>query len=212
MAVDINGDGLIALGGTSSTQGRLRLAEDTDNGTNYIELTAPASVASNRTITFPDVTGTVLTNASAGTVLQVVQGTYSTTVTIASGTYADTGLSASITPTSATSKILILVNQQTRADRQNTAASTLVRILRDSTAIFTPDTSDSGWTIEVGGVAVTRLILDATKSLVYLDSPATTSSITYKTQGSTSKTSNGGEAVFQVQSSTSVITLMEIAA
>ena len=60
MAVDINGDGLIALGGTSSTQGRLRLAEDTDNGTNYIELTAPASVASNRTITFPDATTTVV--------------------------------------------------------------------------------------------------------------------------------------------------------
>lgn len=54
MAVDINGDGLIALGGTSTTQGRVRLAEDTDNGTNYVELTAPASVASNRTVTFPD--------------------------------------------------------------------------------------------------------------------------------------------------------------
>jgi len=60
MAVDINGDGLIALGGTSSTQGRLRLAEDTDNGTNYIELTAPASVGSDRVITFPDATTTVV--------------------------------------------------------------------------------------------------------------------------------------------------------
>jgi len=60
MAVDINGDGLIALGGTSSTQGRLRLAEDTDNGTNYIELTAPASVGSDRVVTFPDATTTVV--------------------------------------------------------------------------------------------------------------------------------------------------------
>jgi len=54
MAVDINGDGLIALGGTSTTQGRLRLAEDTDNGTNYVELTANAAVTTNRTVTFPD--------------------------------------------------------------------------------------------------------------------------------------------------------------
>jgi len=54
MAVDINGDGLIALGGTSTTQGRVRLAEDTDNGTNYIELTANAAVTTNRTVTFPD--------------------------------------------------------------------------------------------------------------------------------------------------------------
>ena len=42
MAVSINGDGLITVDGTSTTQGRVRLAEDTDNGTNYVELTAPA--------------------------------------------------------------------------------------------------------------------------------------------------------------------------
>jgi hypothetical protein len=58
MAINIDGDGLIALGGTASTQGRVRLAEDTDNGTNYIELTAPASVASNVTFTLPAADGT----------------------------------------------------------------------------------------------------------------------------------------------------------
>lgn len=60
MAITINGDGLIDIGGTTSTQGRVRLAEDADNGTNYVELTAPASVASNRVITFPDATTTVV--------------------------------------------------------------------------------------------------------------------------------------------------------
>lgn len=74
MAVDINGDGLIALGGTSTTQGRLRLAEDTDNGTNYVELTAPASVTSNKTITFPDETGTVLTSSSSITAFPTTVG------------------------------------------------------------------------------------------------------------------------------------------
>ena len=59
MAVDINGDGLIALGGTSTTQGRVRLAEDTDNGTNYVELTAPALLASNVTLTMPSTTSTL---------------------------------------------------------------------------------------------------------------------------------------------------------
>ena len=54
MAIDINGDGLIAVGGTSTTQGRVRLAEDTDNGTNYVELTANAAITTNRTVTFPD--------------------------------------------------------------------------------------------------------------------------------------------------------------
>jgi hypothetical protein len=59
MAVDIDGNGLIALGGTSTTQGRLRLAEDTDNGTNYAELTVPASLASNITLTMPPQTATL---------------------------------------------------------------------------------------------------------------------------------------------------------
>lgn len=68
MAITINGDGLIEVGGTSTTQGRVRLAEDTDNGTNYIELTAPASVTSNRTVTFPDSTGTVVIAGGAQTV------------------------------------------------------------------------------------------------------------------------------------------------
>ena len=79
MAIDINGDGLIQLGGTSTTQGRVRLNEDTDNGTNYIELTAPASVTANRTITLPDADGTMLTSGTTVTVAQ--GGTGATTLT-----------------------------------------------------------------------------------------------------------------------------------
>lgn len=70
MPVTINGDGLIEVGGTSSTQGRVRLSEDTDNGSNYVELTAPASVTANRTVTFPDADGTVLTTGAVVTVAQ----------------------------------------------------------------------------------------------------------------------------------------------
>jgi hypothetical protein len=57
MAATINGDGLITLDGTTTTQGRVRLAEDTDNGTNYVELQAPASIASNVTFTLPSADG-----------------------------------------------------------------------------------------------------------------------------------------------------------
>jgi hypothetical protein len=71
MAVDINGDGLIALGGTSTTQGRVRLAEDTDNGTNYVELTAPALLASNVTVTMPNADGTLI-NTDPGTASNVL--------------------------------------------------------------------------------------------------------------------------------------------
>ena len=82
MATVIEGNGLVSVGGTSSTQGRVRLAEDTDNGANYIELTAPASVTSNQTITFPDETGTVITSAAAAT--QANQETATSTTTYVS--------------------------------------------------------------------------------------------------------------------------------
>ena len=53
MATIISGDGLITAEGTSTSQGRVRLGEDTDNGTNYIELQAPASVVANVTLSAP---------------------------------------------------------------------------------------------------------------------------------------------------------------
>lgn len=58
MATIINGDGIVTVEGTSTTQGRVRLNEDTDNGTNYVELQAPASVPSTVTFTLPSADGT----------------------------------------------------------------------------------------------------------------------------------------------------------
>lgn len=88
MAININGDGLVEVGGTSTTQGRVRLAEDTDNGTNYVELTAPASVTSNRTVTFPDAD----VNFSTG--LGVAQGGTGATTLTANNVILGNGTSA----------------------------------------------------------------------------------------------------------------------
>lgn len=79
MAVTISGSGTIDVGGTSTSQGTVRLYEDTDNGTNYVELVAPASVASNVTLTMPTTTGT-LGLASATVAWQSVQTTGFTAV------------------------------------------------------------------------------------------------------------------------------------
>ena len=142
MTVVINGTTGIDTGtgafiaADATTAGYVRLFEDTDNGSNYIDLIAPASVASNRTITLPDVTGTLLTNATAGTVLQVVQGTTSTEVSSSSSTFADTGLSASITPSSASSKILILVSHGTINKSSASSSNRMtIRLVRGSTTL-----------------------------------------------------------------------------
>jgi hypothetical protein len=59
MTVVIDGSGVVDIGGNASSAAYVRLYEDSDNGTNYVDLIAPTSVASNKTITLPDATGTV---------------------------------------------------------------------------------------------------------------------------------------------------------
>jgi hypothetical protein len=49
-------------------QQQVRFREASGNGTNFIALQAPASVASDKTITLPDVTGTVVTTGDTGSV------------------------------------------------------------------------------------------------------------------------------------------------
>jgi hypothetical protein len=145
-----------------------------------------------------------------GKVLQVVQGTYSTSTTIATTTMTDTGLSLSITPTSATSKILVLVNQIWQISRNSYEIGHAMRILRDATEVYsTGSTLTAGYTY---AAFETSLALGGIASLCYLDSPATTSSTTYKTQGRVQVTADSGTVYYQVNSGTSVITLMEIGA
>ena len=92
-------------------------------GTSGTITVTPTAVAGSNTLTLPAATGTILTTASSGqiipkaalptgSVLQVVQGTTLTDTTITSTSYTDTTLTASITPTSSSSKILVIVTQQ----------------------------------------------------------------------------------------------------
>lgn len=99
MATIIDGTGIVSVEGTSTTQGRVRLYEDTDNGTNYIELTAPASVSSNTTVTMPSTTSTLgyLNLPAVGT----KTGSY-TLATADVGKYVQVGSGGSITIPDAT--------------------------------------------------------------------------------------------------------------
>ena len=68
-------------------QQQVRFRETTANGTNYVALQAPASVASDKTITLPDVTGTVITTGDTGTVTgTIIASSTITSSNIASGT------------------------------------------------------------------------------------------------------------------------------
>ena len=114
--------------------------------------------------------------AGGGKVLQVVQATTTTSTTITGTTFADTSLSGTITPTLNTSKILVMITQSFNSYKASGNYGG-AKILRGATTIYDGDSSGKAQFI---GNTADRLVI--TTSLVYLDSPATTSATTYKTQ------------------------------
>lgn len=103
-----------------------------------------------------------------GTIIQVVQTVKSDTFSTTSDTPVDiTGFSATITPKSATNKILVFFNMALRAYGNQGYCNTT--ILRDSTTIFNGYAAEGNSTDQRGMICWT-----------YLDSPATTSAVTYK--------------------------------
>ena len=150
--------------------------------------------------------------AGGGKVLQVVQASYSTATTIASTTFTDTGLSLSITPTLASSKILVIVNQSTYIQRDSAEVSSGLQILRGATTIFTlPSAASAG--VRYNGVGGSTFTANGgIDPMTYLDSPATTSATTYKTQAKMQSATQNGSLTAQPNSIPSVITLLEIGA
>jgi hypothetical protein len=155
--------------------------------------------------------------AKAGSVLQVVSTNKTDTFSTTSTSFVDvTGLSLSITPSSATSKILVFANVQ--GNGTVSSAAPLHRLMRDSTAIAIGDAASNRSRV-TGQFFTTEPSAMNAASMAFLDSPATTSAVTYKIQ----MLSNSGGTVYINRSATdtdsfafgrgiSTITVMEIGA
>jgi hypothetical protein len=139
-------------------------------------------------------------NLPAGSVLQVVQGSSATAVTASSTTPVSTGLSVSITPSSASSKILVFANCSD-IDNQAAGRTMVVRLFRDST-----DVASGTYSLATFADTGSRSIIPC--SISFLDSPSTTSATTYEVYIN-SRTSDN--VIFNSQSGTAVIIAMEIA-
>jgi hypothetical protein len=151
--------------------------------------------------------------AAGGKVLQVVQTVYSTEKAIASTSYTDTDLSASITPSSATSKVLIIVSQQVIQTRSaQDIAGMAIRIYRGATSVYEVAGTDNLYAQYMRATGATAAQLSSILSLVYLDSPSTTSATTYKTMSRLENTTSSANSKFQTAGASSSITLMEIGA
>jgi len=150
--------------------------------------------------------------AGGGKVLQVVQTTYSTPTTSTSTSYADTGLSLAITPSSTSSKVLVLVQQSLGMSRSSFYMGAGFQLLRGSTTIFSPSGAGAFAQSYVDNGNTTQTYLYLCHPMIYLDSPSTTSSTTYKTQHACNVTSNSGTVIAQVNNCISSLTLIEIGA
>ena len=149
--------------------------------------------------------GTGAATFSPGKVLQCLQVQSNTADAKTANSYADiTGLSLAITPSSSSSKILVMGKVNALVTGGGGDVGVRVQPVRDSTVLAAEYSeiyiSDAGAADpgEIGEMAI-----------FFLDSPSSTSSLTYKFQG---KVPSGGTATFQFDSKYSTLTLMEIAA
>lgn len=153
------------------------------------------------------VQGGMIGSLPTGSVLQVINGTASSSLSNSTNTFVDTGLTATITPKFSTSKILIIISHSgVGKDTSNT--DVVFRVLRGVTQIA-----------NISGIGYTNsTVVNYPCSVVLqtVDSPATTSATTYKTQFASDNNTgiayvNNTFIIPTTANNTSVITLMEIA-
>ena len=194
MATEISAKGDLIVGTGSQTFDNLTV------GANNTVLTADSSTA----------TGLKWAAAAGGgKVLQVVNGLLQTQVASSSSTWADTGLTASITPSATSSKILVFVSCTVNKSAANALNRVGLRLLRDATTIVNI-TGGANINDNYGLFTNTAEIGNGGYSTGYLDSPSTTSSTTYKIQFA--NPNNSAAIEINPGNGTSSLVLMEIGA
>lgn len=215
----VSTDGFVLTADSSTATGLKWAAADDSNAIQNALLTTTgdiiyASAANTPARLAVGTNGHVLTLAagvptwaatSGGKVLQVVTANYGTAVTNSTATYADTGLTATITPSATSSKILIMV---THADcyRTATGSGLILNIMRGASEVWNNGTSGDHDDYGTGNTVV------FSTSFSYLDSPSTTSATTYKTQLKNATAQASVRTNFNSTAGTSQIILMEIGA
>ena len=173
-------------------------ADSSPTGTD-VTLTLPTSAGSSGQYLQTNGSGT-LSWQDPGKILQVVNVQYSPNTATTSTSYVDTGLTSTITPSSSSNKVLVIVSQTLSAVSSGTSTYGRFQLLRDSSSIYSDQRTD-----------MYAQYSHNTYTISILDSPASTSAITYKTQFATGNSSYSYEAQ-HANLRTSTITLMEVEA
>jgi hypothetical protein len=212
LVTDLPADFDVALQGVDT---RLKALQP---GTTLGDLAYSSATANTNTRLAIGTTGQVLavsggvpawtTPAGGGKVLQVVYAESSSDVSISTTTPTDSGNSATITPTSATSKILVLTTQihELKTTTSSTGIFGGLRLVRGATSL---QATNQDGAFQLNSFSSGSYTMRTCTVLNYLDSPATTSATTYKTQAFCDPTYT---IRFGFDNAWSSITLMEIGA
>jgi hypothetical protein len=146
-----------------------------------------------------DLTGKTILN-NTGSILQVVQSTLTTQITTTSTSYVSTGLSATITPSSATNKILILLQASIQLSGANNGIG--LAIYRNGSTVYSDPNAFASSYVQISGNS------RAKPTICYLDSPSSTSTLTYLIYFQT----NAGTIYFSTENALSSLTLFEVSA
>ena len=142
-----------------------------------------------------------------GHVIQTTQQVYTTQTNITATSFTSTGLTTSITPTSTSSKILALVHLAVEVYQNgNTGYSVVYEIKRGSTQIAKKYTNCYAGTASNG-----YYVIPVDGTMIFLDSPNTTSSTTYSVNAYLTASANSFTMRLNNQTGTSTLTLQEIA-
>ena len=151
--------------------------------------------------------GVNLSDAPPGTIIQAVNAVHTSSSANTTATYADTGLTATIT-ISAGSKVLILVTQPLEMKQNSTKMRGDIRLMRGSTEIY-GNSSHQSYMLE--NQTTDTKYLATYQNLTFLDTGASTGSNTYKTQIRCHTEGNSSRIRTSDNSAPASITLMEIA-
>ena len=185
---------------------------DGTNGLTFNDATTQSSTATNASNISSGTLGKA--RLPTGSVLQVVSATKTDrqTFSLTDNSYQDiSSLSASITPSSSSSKVFVMFS--IGACGNSSTGDLLFRIVRGSTAIAVGDSGVAY--LSTLAIRTVGAELTSTPTMNYLDSPATTSSTTYKIQITGTASVTGGvnqRTASNVFGAVSTITLMEISA
>lgn len=197
--------GTLGVTGNTTLGGTLNVTGDANLTTGAISGIMTAPTAAPGTNTTQLATTAFTTNALSsvtGRILQIVNSTTTTSFTTTSGSFQATGHTATITPTSTSSKILVLLTAELA--QQSTNLNTHLTVFRGATNLAGSGNAFCDVLSSAGNIY-------ANAAVNYLDSPASTSALTYQAYILV----NGGSGTYNaggtgVTSGVASITLMEI--